>query len=391
MKYDFETVIKRYNTGSSKWNEMAAFGLNETQDIIPFSVADMEFLTAPEIIEAIKHELDTSILGYSKATPEYLNAVCKWFENRHDWKAKSEWIVPSHGVVDAFFTAVRAFTNEGEGVILNTPVYHPMYWAVKNQKRKLMNNKLINNGTRWEIDFEDLERKAADHDTKLLILCSPHNPCGRVWTREELKKIGEICLKNDVLVLSDEIHCDLIMPGHKHTVFASINDDFANNCIVCTAPSKTFNIAGLQTSNIFIPNPKIREKFLNELHSDSPQCNILGYRAAEAAYKKCGAWLDEVLKIIETNKNLIEDFMSREFPEIKITPLEGTYLLWLDFRCFGLSCEELEKRNHEKAKLFFDEGYIFGKNGEGFERWNIACPTRYIKEALERFKNASRN
>ena len=294
MKYDFETVFKRYNTGSSKWNEMAKYGLNETQDIIPFSVADMEFLTAPEIVEAIKHELDTSILGYADATDEYFETVCKWFENRRDWKAKSEWIIPSHGVVDAFFTAVIAFTNEGEGVILNTPVYHPMYWAVKNQKRKLLENHLINNGSRWEIDFEDLERKAAEPDTKLLILCSPHNPCGRVWTREELIKIGEICLKHGVLVLSDEIHCDLIMPGHKHTVFASINDDFANNCIVCTAPSKTFNIAGLQTSNIFIPNPELREKFLNSLtlSNPHPRCNILGYRASEAAYKNCAAWLD---------------------------------------------------------------------------------------------------
>ncbi|MBR1486521.1 MAG: pyridoxal phosphate-dependent aminotransferase [Synergistaceae bacterium] len=390
MKYDFENVFKRYNTGSSKWNEMAKYGLDETQDIIPFSVADMEFLTASEIVEALKKELDTSILGYANATPKYFETVCKWFENRHDWKAKSEWIIPSHGVVDAFFTAVRAFTNEGDGVILNTPVYHPMYWAVKNQNRKLIENHLINNGGHYEIDFEDLEKKASDPETKLLILCSPHNPCGRVWTREELNKIGEICLKHGVLVLSDEIHCDLIMPGHKHTVFASINEDFANHCVVCTAPSKTFNIAGLQTSNIFIPNPKIREKFLNELHL-SPQCNILGYRAAEAAYKNCGEWLDEVLKIIERNKNLISDFMAREFPEVKVTPLEGTYLLWLDFRCFGLSREELEKRNREKAKLFFDEGYIFGAAGEGFERWNIACPTRYIQEALERLKKAIRS
>ena len=393
MKYDFETVIKRYNTGSFKWDEMAGHGVNESQDIIPFSVADMEFLTAPEIVEAIKFEAENFVLGYSAPTKNYLETVCKWFKNRHGWNAKPEWILPSHGVVDAFFMAVRAFTKEGEGVMLNTPVYYPMYGAIKNQNRVLVDNALINTGTRYEINFEDFERKAADPNTKLLILCSPHNPCGRVWTRDELIKIGEICLKNNVLVLSDEIHCDLIMPGYKHTPFASINDDFANNCVVCTAPSKTFNIAGLQTSNIFIPNEKLREKFLNELKlsNPNPECNILGYRASEAAYKKCGAWLDEVLKIIDTNKNLILDFMAREFPSIKISELQGTYLLWLDLRGLGFSYKELEQKNHEQAKLFFDEGYVFGSQGEGFERWNLACPTRYIKEALERFEAAYKN
>ena len=388
MKYDFETVIKRYGTGSFKWDEMAANGVKENEDIIPFSVADMEFLTAPEIIEALKHELDNSILGYAAPTEKYLSSVCKWFKTRHGWEAKPEWILPSHGVVDAFFMAVRAFTKEGDGVILNTPVYYPMYSAIKNQNRKLIDNPLINTGTRYEIDFDDLERKAADPSAKLLILCSPHNPCGRVWTREELIKIGEICLKNNIIVLSDEIHCDLIMPGHKHTVFASINEEFANNCVVCTAPSKTFNIAGLQTSNIFIPTRELREKFLKVLmlSNPHPKCNILGYRACEAAYKHCAAWLDEALKVIDSNRNLIVNFMAKEFPSVKITELEGTYLLWLNLRGLGLGYKELERRNHEQARLFFDEGYIFGSQGECFERWNLACPTRYIKDALERFK-----
>ena len=390
MKYDFETVKKRFNTGSFKWDEMAKNGVKEFEDIIPFSVADMEFVTAPEIVEAIKRELDISIMGYASPTNEYLETVCKWMKIRHKWNAKPEWILPSHGIVDAFFTAVRTFTNEGEGVILNTPVYYPMYSAITMQNRKLIENPLIKNNSSYEIDFDDLERKAADKNTKLLILCSPHNPCGRVWTREELVKIGEICLRNNVLVVSDEIHFDLIMPGYEHTVFASINEDFANNCVVCTAPSKTFNIAGLQTSNIFIPNEKLREKFLNSimLSNPHPKCNILGYRACEAAYKNCALWLDEALKVINTNKNLIIDFIAREIPQIKISDLEGTYLLWLDFNGLGLDYKTLEKINHEKAKLFFDEGYIFGKAGEGFERWNIACPTRYINEALERLKIA---
>ena len=390
MKYDFETVRKRHNTGSFKWDEMKKYGVKESEDIIPFSVADMEFITAPEIVEAIKHELDISIMGYASPTNEYLETVCKWMRDRHKWNAEPEWILPSHGIVDAFFTAVRTFTNESEGVILNTPVYYPMYSAVKMQNRKLVENPLIKNNSGYEIDFDDLEKKAADKNTKLLILCSPHNPCGRVWTREELIKIGEICLRNNVLVISDEIHFDLIMPGYEHTVFASINEDFSNNCVVCTAPSKTFNIAGLQTSNIFIPNEKLREKFLKSLmlSNPHPKCNILGYRAAEAAYKHCGEWLEEALNVINTNKNLINNFIAREIPEIKISALEGTYLLWLDFNGLGLDYKDLEKINHEKAKLFFDEGYIFGKAGEGFERWNIACPTRYINEALERLKTA---
>ncbi len=388
MKYDFETVKKRYNTGSFKWDEMKQNGIQEFEDIIPFSVADMEFVTAPEIIEAIKKELDDSIMGYAGPTENYLEAVCEWMKIRHKWKAKPEWILPSHGIVDAFFTAVRTFSKKGEGVILNTPVYFPMYLAIEKQERKLVENPLIKNGTRYEIDFDDLERKAADPNTKLLILCSPHNPCGRVWTREELSKIGEICLKNNVLIISDEIHFDLIMPGHEHTVFASINDEFADNCVVCTAPSKTFNIAGLQTSNIFIPNEKLREKFLNSLMLSNPHptCNILGYRASEAAYKNCAKWLDEALKIIDTNRKIICDYISRELPAIKISELEGTYLLWLDFNGLGLNYKELERINHGKAKLFFDEGYMFGKAGEGFERWNIACPARYIYDALERLK-----
>lgn len=388
MKYDFETVKKRYGTGSFKWDEMKKYGVKESEDIIPFSVAEMEFVTAPEIVEALKKELDESIMGYAAPTENYLETVCEWMRTRHEWNAKPEWILPSHGIVDAFFTAVRTFSKEGEGVILNTPVYYPMYLAIEKQGRKLIDNPLKKSGSRYEIDFDDLERKAADPNTKLLILCSPHNPCGRVWTREELSKIGDICLKNNVLVISDEIHFDLVMPGHKHTVFASISEEFANNCVVCTAPSKTFNIAGLQTSNIFIPNPELREKFLNSLtlSNPSPKCNILGYCASEAAYKNCAAWLDEALSVIDANRKLICGFVARELPSIKVYDLEGTYLLWLDFNGLGLNYKELEKINHGEAKLFFDEGYIFGKGGEGFERWNIACPTRYIQEALERLK-----
>lgn len=390
MKYNFETIGKRYHTGSKKWNELLDNGVREDEDIIPFSVADMEFNTAPEIVSALKEELDHFVLGYANPTEEYLDAVCRWMKERHGWDAKPEWILPAAGVIDAFFEAVKVFTKEGEGVMLMTPVYYPMYHAVNFNHRKLVDCPLVNKGDHYEIDFEDFERKAADENTKLLILCSPHNPCGRVWTHEELTRIGEICLKNHVLVVSDEIHFDLVMPGYKHIVFPSLSEEIANNCVLCTAPSKTFNLAGLQTSNIFIPNPELRAQYFEALKrtNPNPKCNLLGYRACEAAYRHCAPWLEQAIQVIDANRKLVEGFLAKEFPQIKVTRLEATYLLWMDWRGLGLPSKELERINHQEAKLFFDEGYVFGAQGDGFERWNLACPTRYVQEALDRMKAA---
>ena len=390
MKYDFETVIKRYGVGSNKWNEMKKINPNIQNNIIPFSVADMEFVTAPEITKSIKDTVDNMVLGYANATNEYKKTVCNWMKKRHEWDAKPEWILGTHGIVDAFFTAVKAFTKEKEGVMLLTPVYYPMYMAIKNNNRVLVDCPLIYKENKYNIDFEDFEKKAKDPNTKIFILCSPHNPCSRVWTKEELEKMAKICLENDVLVISDEIHFDLIMPGYNHIVFASLSEEIANNCMVCTAPSKTFNLAGLQTSNIFIPNEDLRKQYLKEVLTTcaNPKCNILGYQACKTAYEHCEEWLDQVIEIIHTNKKVIEEFFAKEFPQIKIIDLEGTYLLWMDWNGLGLSYKELERINREEAQLFFDEGYIFGEQGEGFERWNLACPTKYICEALNRMKEA---
>ena len=390
MTYNFETVGKRYHTGSRKWNELLASGVREDEDIIPFSVADMEFETAPEIVTAIKEEVEHYVLGYANPTQEYLDTVCRWMRERHGWDARPEWILPEHGIVDAFFNAVKIFTQPGEGVMLMTPVYYPMYRAVNDNSRVLVDCPLVYKGDRYEIDFADFERKAADENTKLLILCSPHNPIGRVWRRDELEHIAEICLKHHVLVLSDEIHFDLVMPGHRHIVYASLSEEAANNCIVCTAPSKTFNLAGLQTSNIFVPNPALREQYMAGLKrgNPNPKCNILGYRACEAAYKHSAPWLEQAIRVIDTNRKLVADFMAREFPQVQVIDLEATYLLWMNWRGLGLDSRELERINHQEARLFFDEGYIFGAQGDGFERWNLACPTRYIREALERMKTA---
>ena len=390
MAYNFETVGKRYHTGSRKWNELLASGVREDEDIIPFSVADMEFETAPEIVTAIKEEVEHYVLGYANPTREYLDTVCRWMRERHGWDARPEWILPEHGIVDAFFNAVKIFTQPGEGVMLMTPVYYPMYRAVNDNSRVLVDCPLVYKGDRYEIDFADFERKATDENTKLLILCSPHNPIGRVWRRDELEHIAEICLKHHVLVLSDEIHFDLVMPGHRHIVYASLSEEAANNCIVCTAPSKTFNLAGLQTSNIFVPNPALREQYMAGLKrgNPNPKCNILGYRACEAAYKHSAPWLEQAIRVIDTNRKLVADFMAREFPQVQVIDLEATYLLWMNWRGLGLDSRELERINHQEARLFFDECYIFGAQGDGFERWNLACPTRYIREALERMKTA---
>lgn len=388
MKYDFNTVFKRYGCGSGKWDEMQRVNPNVGGDVIPFSVADMEFVEAPEIVEGLKAFLDTTVLGYANATDEYKAAVCTWMKNRHNWDAKPEWILPSHGVVDAFFSAIKCYTNEGDGVLLLTPVYYPMYIGIEVNHRVLVDCPLVKNGDTYDIDFEDFEKKAKDPNTKMMILCSPHNPCGRVWKKEELERIGKICNENNVLVVDDEIHHDLIMPGYEHYVYAALSPELEQNCLVLTAPSKTFNLAGLQTSNIFIPNEGLREKMMNFLKSGTgnPKCNILGYKACEIAYNNCGEWLDECIEVIAENKRVITEFLAEHFPQIKVCELQATYLLWMDWNGLGLDYKELERINRQEAELFFDEGYIFGTQGEGFERWNLACPTRHVVAALERMK-----
>lgn len=388
-KYNFENIKSRMFTGSSKWNELLQYGVNQDDDIIPFSVADMEFELAPEIKESLIQRIEGVALGYESPTESYYDAIYNWEKRRHNWHINKEWILRTHGVVEAFHIAVKVYTNPGDGVILMTPVYYPMYHAIEINNRKLVENPLIYNNGKYEIDFIDLEEKAKDDKNKLLILCSPHNPTGRVWTTKELERISEICIKNNVLVVSDEIHNDLIMPGYNHTIYANISKQAEENCIILTAPSKTFNLAGMQTSNIFIPNKVLREKFEEEQKTNTvfPNTNLLGLVACQTAYEKCKSWLDEVIVVIDRNKNLVNNFMKKEFPEVVVSPLEGTYLMWINMKIFNLDYKELERINKEEAKLFFDEGYMFGEKGAGFIRWNLACPTKYIEEALVRFKN----
>lgn len=385
MQYDFETFVDRSHAGSSKWDQMRRWNPNVSEGIVPFSVADMELKNPPEIVEGLKKYLDSTILGYTRPTDSYLNAVCGWMKRRHDWTIEKDWIVGSPGVVSAFFLAVKALTDPGDGIIIQTPVYYPFYAAAESNQRTLVKNPLVYTGSTYLIDFDDLERKAREPHNKLLLFCSPHNPVGRVWTPEELTRVGEICLRNDLLIISDEIHFDLVMPGYKHTVFANISEELANNMIVCTSPSKTFNLAGMQTSNIIIPNERIRKAFLRVMASNGLySLNILGYKACEIAYRECEAWLRQLLELVYHNHLELKKFAGKEIPGIKVIDLEGTYLQWMDFRGLGLQEHEMEELLHLEAELFFDEGYLFGREGAGFERMNLACPTRIVMDGLKR-------
>ena len=386
MKYDFETLIPRKNMGSRKWNVMAQHNPNAAEDVIPLSVADMEFRNPPELAQGLKDYIDRSMLGYTLPNDAFYQSVARWMKNRHQWDIKPEWLVQAPGVVNALFGIVKTFTEPGDGIIIMQPVYYPFSAAITQNGRELVNNALIYEDYAYRIDFDDLEKKAKDPKNKMLILCSPHNPIGRVWTREELEKVGRICIDNNVLVVSDEIHFDFILTGHKHTVFANISEEFAQHCIICTAPSKTFNIAGLKISNIVIPNDHLRKQLMEKNQRDFAS-NALGIQACRICYDDCGAWKDEMLCMIEYNYQQVKKFVEEKLPQIKVIELQGTYLLWLDCTALGLSDEELEKLTLG-ADLYLDEGYLFGPGGSGFERINLACPTRYLMAAMERFQKA---
>lgn len=384
MKYDFTSVPDRSKCGCVKWNSAK----NASVENVPLSVADMEFYTAPPIVEAIKKLADTTILGYTEATEEYFDAVCGWMKHRHNFEVKSEWIINTPGVVDALAILVDAVTKPGEGVIILTPVYYPFDMSVIAKGRRIIYSTLINNNGHYEIDYSDLRKKAAMPKAKALLFCNPHNPVGRVWTKEELSKVADICCDNDVFIIDDEIHHDLIMPGYEHTVMATVSERVKNNIAVCTAPSKTFNIAGLQGSNIIIPNRIVRTKAKAcSLLNMQMNLNIFAYTACTAAYNECEEWLDELLTVVDSNAKYVESFMAENFPEIKISPLEGTYLQWLDMRGLGMTHIELKKML-EDAGIYLDNGEVFGESGRGFERINLACARKTLETAMQRFKNA---
>jgi cystathionine beta-lyase len=390
MNYNFDKIIDRKNTCSLKYDCVKDYGF--PSGVIPMWVADMDFQTPPEVTKALVKCAKHAIFGYSVPNGDYYDAVQNWFLKRFNFKSQKSWIVQTPGVVFSIAAAVKAFTKPKESVLIQTPVYHPFHAVVKNAGRKLVKNSLVYSNGKYSIDFKDFEKKITENKVKLFILCSPHNPVGRVWTKEELLKLGNICLKRKVLVLSDEIHCDFIFKGYKHTVFPSLSAKFLNNCVLCTAPSKTFNLAGLQVSNIFIPDDGLRAKFKAEIQKTGyEQLNSMGIAACLAAYKNGSRWVDALNAYLEKNLNYAEDFLKKNIPEIKLIKPQGSYLLWLDFNALGFGQKTLNKLISAKAKLWLSNGKIFGSEGKGFYRMNIACPASIVKKAMLGLKTAVKN
>lgn len=387
MNYNFDQIIDRRNTNSLKYDFAVERG--KPSDLLPLWVADMDFQTPKEVLDALQLAVSHGIFGYSEVKTDYFNVLHDWFYDNFHWDTKENWLIKTPGVVYALTLSIKALTKEFDGVMLQQPVYYPFYEAIVLNNRKLVMNTLIYQDNQYSIDFEDFEQKIISEHVKLFILCNPQNPVGRVWTREELTRMGNICLKHNVTVVSDEIHCDFTYPGYEHTVFASLHEDFAQNSIICTSPSKTFNLAGLQVSNIFIKNDEIRRKIKLELDkSGYSQLNTLGLVACKAAYQYGGPWLKELKDYLYGNLNFVRNYLKENIPQVKLIEPQGTYLIWLDFTGLGLSRKQMEQLIVHKAKLWLDPGHIFGSAGEGFERINIACPREILQKALEQLKNA---
>lgn len=380
MKYDFDKIIDRKDTNCSKWDT--------TKDgVTPMWVADMDFEVAPKIKEVLLNRVNHGVFGYPIIPNTFFEAEINWWKKRYDFEIKKEWIEPTIGVVPALSTIIQAFCQKGDKVLVQTPVYHMFNVAIERNEIEIVSNNLIYENGYYKIDFEDFEKKIKDEKVKLFILCNPHNPVGRVWSFEELKQMGELCIKYNVVVLSDEIHRDLVFKNYKYTPFAKISDEFLQNSITCTAPSKTFNIAGLKASNIIVAKQEYRvkiSKILNQNFINS--INIFGIESFISAYKECEDWLDELLIYLEKNKNFLEDFIAKNIPNLKVVKAEATYLLWIDISFLGLNSNEFTKKLEELGNVRVISGATFGENGDNFIRVNIATPLEVLKEALEGIK-----
>ena len=387
MKYNFDEIIDRRNSDCLKYDFAVERG--KPEDVLPLWVADMDFRTAPGIIERAVADAGFGIYGYTESKDDYFQAVATWYEKYFDWKVEKKWLVKTPGIVFAIGIAIQALTKVGDAVMIQQPVYYPFSEVIKDNDRTLVNNELVLKDGHYEIDFNDFEEKIIQNNVKLFVLCSPHNPVGRVWTVDELRRMGEICLKHGVKVISDEIHSDFVYEGKKHHVFSTVAPTFEDISIICTAPSKTFNLAGLQISNIFIPNVQIRKAFKRQVSAAGySQVNMIGLHACQAAYETGREWLEQLKVYLKGNLDFARAYLEKNLPRIKLIEPEGTYLIWLDCRALGLPEEKLEHLIVHEAKLWLDSGAIFGAVGEGFERINIACPRAVLKEALERLHRA---
>ena len=390
MKFDFETLVDRdiavRGTGKYTLMKWAAEAKNKTlpKEIVPLSVADMEFRTAPCVVDALHAEVDFALWGYHTLTASYREACCGWMKQRHNWTIQPDWIVPAEQVVPALYIALWAYTEPGDGVIVQTPAYHHFIGATEHLDRKVLENRLLVDETgRYTVDFDDLREKAKQ--AKMMFLCSPHNPSGRVFTPEELRAIGDICMENNVLVVADEIHHDLIRKAYTHTVYASLGEKYEQNCVVFTSLSKTFNLAGLCFASVIIPNTELRKKFQNTMSTHGfKHVSRFGPVAHEAAYRNGAEWLDELLDYVEGNFQYFKSFMAEHFPKVVITEMEGTYLSWFNCSSFGMTDAELKDFMEDDCMLYLDNGVEFGQAGSGYQRINLACPRSVLVDALNR-------
>lgn len=382
MKYNFDEIVSRRHTCSYKWDSAPS----DEKEVLPLWVADMDFRTAPVIVEALERRVRHGIFGYVRVPDAYYESVARWFVRRHGWKMETDWIIYTSGVVPAISAVIKALTVPGDGVVVQTPVYNCFFSSIRNNGCRVVPNPLIYENRTYRIDFEDLDRKTADPGVRLLLLCNPHNPAGRVWTREELARIGEICQKNGVRVIADEIHCELVFPGHEYVPFASTGENQLRNSVTCVSPSKAFNLAGLQIASIISCDRAVRERIdrainINELCDVNP----FGVEATIAAYEGGEDWLLQLLDYLKGNYDLLCDFFKTYLPQIPVTSLEGTYLVWTDCRAFHLPSDVLQTLLLEETGLWLNSGTLYGAEGEGFLRWNIACPRVVLHDALTRF------
>ena len=388
MAYDFTTLPDRWNAGAFKYEHMKEKKPDVSRDAVPLSVADMEFLDPPEVVEGLKTYLDHNVLGYTGPTDGYFEAVQGWMARRHGFRPEKDSFITSPGIVPALYELVKALTAPGDGVLMLSPVYHPFRFCAQEQGREALFCPFIERERTYDIDFELFEKLCALRSVKLFLLCSPHNPVGRIWTKDELLRLSEICLKNDVVMVADEIHGDLILPGYDFTSVGTLPEEYVKNAVICTAPSKTFNLAGMQCSNLFVADEGLREKLKKEGHY--PTLTALGYESCRLAYTYGEPWLEALRTVLGENKHLVETYLAKHIPEIRPFELMGTYLMWLDCRALGLDKDALEQAMI-RGELFFDEGYIFGEEGAGFERLNLACPTWVLQKALEKLEKVVRS
>lgn len=384
----FDEVVNRKHTDCLKYDFALERGMPE--DVLPLWVADMDFKTSSLVLDAISERVSHGIFGYSESKESYFEAVSNWMQSHHGLQIEKDWIVKTPGVVFALAMAIRAYTKEGDAVLIQQPVYYPFSSLIRHNNRTLVSNDLVLNAhNTYEIDFDDFEQKIKDNAVKLFLLCNPHNPVGRVFTKEELQRMAEICMRYDVLIVSDEIHADFTFEGYEHTALYNVDERLKECAVICTSPAKTFNLAGLQISNILIPNKKLRAPFLREIDiAGYSQLNTIGLVACEAAYRYGDVWYRELKTYLQGNLDFVREYLKKNLPQITLIEPQGTYLIWLDFRSLGLSEEQLEDLIVNKAKLWLDSGAIFGAVGKGFERINIATSRSVLKEALDRIRDA---